>query len=230
MSEKLPNSLLEQESALGKYLDDMLHRATQVELVPEANIEAEIDNSLLPAELLVEPEPVETETLDSVESHAEEKVEIGTKSHALTPENFPIQCLMFKVGENLLSIPLIEMQNVVKWHNKLTRLPNEPHWILGILKFRDNNVRVVDSAEILQIRRDIDQDPVHILVLGNEKWGITCDQVDKVMTVYYDDVQWKPDKANSMTLGTIRSSLSSLLNPQGIVNCLQSGQLDVSTD
>ncbi len=226
MSKKLPSNLLEQETALGNYLDDMLHRATQVALVPESGIGTEMDDSLLHTELLIEPDVVESEALLADDSMEDEATESIGETHGLISEKFPIQCLMFKVGENLLSIPLVEIQNVVKWQDKLTRLPNEPNWVLGILKFRDNNVRVVDSAEILHIKRDTDQDPVHILVLGNEKWGITCDQVDKIMMVHYDDVQWKQNTPGSMTLGTIRSSLSSLLNPRGIIEYLQSGGFD----
>ncbi len=228
MSEKIPNSLLEQELALGSYLDDMLHNATQVKSVPEADIETEVDISLLPEKLPVELEPVETGVLVSSDLQVDETVESDFDGQMLVPEKFPIQCLMFNVGDNLLSIPLIEIQNVVKWQNKLTHLPNEPDWVLGILKFRDHNVRVVNSAEILQVRRESDQNPGYIIVLGDKKWGITCDQVDKVVTVYYDDVQWKAHKVNSMMHGTIRSSLSSLLNPLGIINCLQSGRLSGS--
>lgn len=223
MTEKLPNSLLKQKSALGSYLDDMLHQATQVTLVKEAKLESIIDDSLLPAELLIEADVVESQQIPVDDTPLDQATESTCESGIFAPEMFPLQCLMFKIGENLMSIPLIEMSSVVEWHSKLTRLPNEPDWVLGILKHRDNNVRVVDSAEILQINRNRDQQSAHILLLGDEKWGITCDQIDKVVTLDYDEVQWNQKKANSMTLGTIRSSLSSLLNSKGIIDRLQSG-------
>lgn len=225
MTEKLPNSLLKQKSALGSYLDDMLHQATQVALVKDVKRESVIDDSLLPAELLIEADVVESQNIPVDDTKMDQATESICKSGTLTPEMFPLQCLMFKIGENLMSIPLIEMNGVVEWPGKLTRLPHEPDWMLGILKYRRNNVRVVDSAEILQIKRNCDQQSAHILLLGDENWGMTCDQIDKVVTLDYDDVQWNQKKSSSMTLGTIRSSLSSLLNSRGIIDRLQSGHL-----
>lgn len=227
MSEKLPNSLLKQDTAIGNYLDDMLHHATKGSLGREAEPVAEMDISLLPVELLSEADVVAEVQVSIVEEQITEPV---SDSHALTSEMFPLQCLMFKVGENLMSLPLIELHSVIEWQENLTRLPNEPDWMLGILKYRDNNVNVADGAGILQIKRDRGRKPAHILVLGDEKWGLTCDQIDKVVTIDYDDVQWNQRNPNSVTLGIIRSSLSSLLNSKSIIANLQLGRVNGCSD
>ncbi len=225
MSEKVPSSLLKQDSALGNYLDDMLQRATQVVQVQEVDLDAGIDRVLLPEELLLDTEVASKVTLVEAPP-ADGKTESICQATELISEMFPLQCLMFKVAENLLSIPLCEMHSIVEWPDNWTHLPHEPDWILGILNHRGNHVRIVDSAEILQIKRNGDQRPAHILALAGEKWGITCDEVGKVVTVEYDDIKWNQNKTRPMTFGTIRSSLSSLLNPQGIIECLQSGLAD----
>ena len=241
MSEKINNSLLEQKSALGNYLNDMLHQATETAALVEVESASAIDKVLLPADLLL---PVDNEeegrVATVVEGPSEEKlhravhidattepsevVELLHDFSGFTTELFPIQCLMFKVGETLLSIPLTELHSVVEWKNKLTQLPGEPDWAIGVLKHRDNNIRVIDSASLLQIKREEERLPGFILVLGDENWGISCDQIDKVMTLNYDDVQWNQNQTNQMALGTIRNSLSSLLNPSGIINYLSNGQ------
>jgi len=236
MSEKTPSNLLEANSAVGSYLDDMLHEATRS---PEPRLikEAEFDHSLLPDALLheVQPVPAQPTVIDLAieksnalvaEIETEFEVESGDepeKQVVLSADLFPLQCLMFKVAGNRLSIPLIEMQSVINWTDNLTRLPQDPDWVLGILKHRDHNIRIVDSVSILQIKSDKSVTPGHVLVIGDEKWAITCDQIDEVVTLEYEDIQWNTNVDNTLTLGTIRNSLASLLSLQGIVHRLESG-------
>jgi len=236
MPEKAHSNLLEVNSAVGSYLDDMLHEATSSPEPPLLK-EAEFDHNLLPDALLREELPVPTqptvidiavEKSDALVAEIETEFEFEIedepeKQIALSADLFPLQCLMFKVADNLLSIPLIEMQGVVNWTDNLTRLPQEPDWMLGILKHREHNVRIVDSAEILQIKTDGLEAAAHVLVLGDEKWGMTCNQIDEVVTLEYDDIQWNEKTENTMTLGTIRNSLASLLSPQGIIRRLETG-------
>ncbi|MCP4186557.1 MAG: chemotaxis protein CheW [Gammaproteobacteria bacterium] len=237
MSEKAPSNLLEANNALGSYLDDMLHEATRVVEVRPIPDVTRIDKKLLPEALLCDGHPEEADVTiidQAVEKSntliAEIETEFSTQededaevSLELPAEWFPLQCLMFRVADNLLSVPLVEIRSVVNWYDNLTCLPQEPDWMLGILQHREQNVRVVDSASILQIRNREDASPGHILVLGNEEWAITCDQIDKVVTLEYDDIQWNQNTGNKMIYGAIRESLASLLNPQGIVRSLRVG-------
>ncbi|MCP4494662.1 MAG: chemotaxis protein CheW [Gammaproteobacteria bacterium] len=229
MSEKKPSNLLEANNALGYFLDDMLQEATMTaEVKPTSNI-VRTDRKLVP-ELLLSGDFAEEAEATVTDLMAETGTEFATEedkgieeSSELSAELFPLQCLMFRVGDNLLSVPLVEIRSVVNWYDKLTRLPQEPDWMLGILQHREQNIRVVDSASILQIRNSGDSSPGHILVLGDEEWGITCDQIDKVVTVEYDDIQWSHNTGNNLIYGAIRESLASLLSPQGIVRKLRAG-------
>jgi purine-binding chemotaxis protein CheW len=226
MSKKIPNNLLEQNSALGNYLDDMLHQATESALVDTVE---PIDENLLPETLLLEDEAFAEDTISiAVDNSAIADLQPVTESEPeqtveLAAELFPLQFLMFKVGDNLLSMPLIKMSNVINWTDSLTRLPNEPDWVHGILQHRDNKVRIVDSPAILQIGQHNAEKPSNILILEGESWGITCDAIENVITLEYDDIQWNLSAGNQMTLGTIRDSLASLLSPRGIIERLQSG-------
>ena len=235
MSEKNNRNLLEQKTALVSYLDDMLQHATETVATVNLETAVSIDDMFTQCDLVVgfeeqqvsQPErsrfdkPQQSAlTEDSVKSP--DDAESSKVDSIFTTDMFPIQCLMFKVGDNMLSIPLTELNSVVQWQHKLTHLPDEPDWMLGIFRHRDGNVRVINSAAILQIKREEDIHYGFVLVLGDEKWGISCDQIDKVMTLNYDDVQWHKNQSNRMALGTIRSSLSTLLSSQGIINRLSS--------
>ena len=62
-------------------------------------------------------------------------------------------------------------------------------------------------------------------MLGDGKWAITCDSLGQVEKLEYDDIHWRDQKQNTLLAGTIRSTLSGLLNPAGIVNILKSKKL-----
>ncbi len=225
MSEKPLSNLLEADNALGSFLDDMLQEATRTAESRPTPGPIRVDRKLVPKDLLSEdlPEAAEATVTEIKTDLATEEGEDTEVSTALPAEWFPLQCLMFRVADNLLSVPLVEIKNVVNWHDKLTRLPEEPDWVLGILQHREKNIRVADSASILQIRNSEDVSPSHILVLGDEEWAITCDQIDKVVTLEYDDIQWHQSTGNNLIYGAIRESLASLLNPNGIAQNLRAG-------
>jgi chemotaxis signal transduction protein len=127
---------------------------------------------------------------------------------------------MFRVGGNLLSIPLEHMHNVLRWPEHVTCLPQSPGWMLGFIKYREHNIQIADSAKIFGIQKTDDLLPGYILILGDQGWAITCDQIDKVITLEYEDVQWHLSRNNSISAGTIRDSLASLLSLTDIVNNL----------
>lgn len=230
MQNKTPSSLLKSDNAIGNYLDEMLHQATQVSELEESITPQVIDKELLPGVLVDGEKQVEVATTnaDKAEEAKQQNLEVEIEApqdgdFSLPLEMFPLQCLMFKVADNLLSIPLTELTGIVEWTDNMTRLPHEPDWVLGILNYRDNNVRVIDSAGILQIRVNEPVTANHILVLGEDGWGITCDQLGQVIVLEYEDIKWHQNSSNWKTFGTIRQSLATLLNPAGIVKNLQTG-------
>ncbi len=72
----------------------------------------------------------------------------------------------------------------------------------------------------MNINSEAEAKPEHLLVLGEGGWAITCDHLEQVVSLEYDDVQWKSGDDDQLMLGTIRDSLSTLLNPPGISRLL----------
>jgi chemotaxis signal transduction protein len=231
--------LLKQTNALGNYLDEMLHDATQLDsrtidqpVKPLVKLES-CERALL-AEVSIEdseestvPNIIEITERNSVEVGFEvDSVEADLESYPSKLSNkidisqFPIQCMMFRVGHNLLSLPLIEMNGVVQWTDELTQLPQSPDWVLGILKHRDTNLRVLDSSKVLGIPAIARQTPGHILILSDNISAISCDILEDVVTLEYNDIQWQPETGNALLHGTIRETLASLISPSGIIDSL----------
>jgi chemotaxis signal transduction protein len=222
-------SLLKQTNALGSYLDDMLHDATRLasEIIDQP-VEQPIKQRLILDALLKEapiedtvPEHQQVTALDKTEEVGLKEVLYSGKSFCqLDISQFPIQCLMFRVGLNLLSLPLVKMNGVLQWTDELTRLPQSPDWVLGILKHRDTNLRVLDSSKLLGISATKGIKPNHILILSDNMSAITCDNLEDVVTLEYNDIQWQPETGNPLMYGIIRETLAYLLSPEGIINSL----------
>lgn len=232
------NSLLKQTAALGNYLDEMLYDATheaEQEVAQIVNIES-LEKALL-AEVVIEEVEVKnvclTErdieeknipvtTIDCFDSQSVEvEPEQSKPSDRLELSQFPIQCLMFRVGNNLLSLPLIHLSGVVPWCDELTQLPQSPDYMFGLLKHRESNLRVVDSSKVLGIPAITGQTPGHIIVLSGSQWAISCDLLEDVVTLEYNDIQWHQDPGNGISTGTIRETLAYLLSPSGIIKFLE---------
>jgi chemotaxis signal transduction protein len=222
-------SLLKQTNALGSYLDDMLHDATRLasEIIDQP-VEQPIKQRLILDALLKEapiedtvPEHQQVTALDKTEEVGLKEVLYSGKSFCqLDISQFPIQCLMFRVGLNLLSLPLVKMNGVLQWTDELTRLPQSPDWVLGILKHRDTNLRVLDSSKLLGISATKGIKPNHILILSDNVSAITCDNLEDVVTLEYNDIQWQPETGNPLMYGIIRETLAYLLSPEGIIDSL----------
>lgn len=228
------SSLLKPNIALSSYLDQLLHEATIDPDPPETEDKLASlvqEEGLIYAELLVaektiyEPKIIVDSDVQARQIYVSEP-EPESESVFLEPDLFPLQCLMFRVAGILLSVPLIRMKSVLPWVGNLTLLPQSPAWMLGVFKYQDHNVRVVDSSQILHIKPAPVCVPGHVLVLGNEELAITCDKLENVVTLEYSDIQWNQRQNDAMIFGTIRHSLANLLNPEGIINSLNTLNLN----
>lgn len=229
------NSLLRQSDAVGNYLDELLTEATNPSISLEQQAPVLNKGVYLNPDILI-PLPVEQQELESkpeavIETVTDDVEEIepvensNIETSRLDDFEFPLQCLMFKVKDHLLAVPLIKMGGVVPWSDKLTQIPQASEWFLGLLKHREVNVQVVDTAKLLQIPESKTQSsPQHFLVFEQEKWAISCDELGEVKTLQQEDVKWHQGNHSKFALGTIKESLATLLNPNGITKALNSNK------
>lgn len=248
MPKKSSNVLLDANSAVADFLDTLLQEATEpalgrldekpapVILMTEVESPATNGQQSESAESLSAEPRRSSGTVDDVAAQSEQTeapaMQIpAIESRSAEPDRvasrqqdytFPLQCLMFNVGNNLLSIPLIDLGSVLPWTDKLTRLPDAPEWYLGILQHRDAKFRVVDSARILQIKSTHERVANrHLLVFGDADWVLSCDRLGEVLKLQPEDVQWSAQSTGNLALGTIRDSLAILLDPQKVKNHLE---------
>jgi len=227
MQKKDNINLLEAEAAVEDFLDTLLQESTEYAVVSKP-LKTKPRLLLIPELDLAPPVTEVEEKLMVDEAPLPPALETGLQVQQSVTKvdandyQFPLQCLMFTVAENVLSIPLINMGSVIPWGDRLTVLPDSPDWFLGLLKHRDENVKVADTAKVVQIKENNKKasGQRHILVFAGNSWAITCDKLGDVINLNEDDVQWSKPDSTGLALGTIKDSLAILLNPAKILNQL----------
>lgn len=127
----------------------------------------------------------------------------------------PFQTLLFQVQGVRFAAPLIRLHGVAPWSEEISDLPDSPDWFVGLLRYRGQNVRVVDTATLVMQGQkfDVESRSGHIVVLDNGRWGMTCSGLLEVLTVAPESVQWRADLATRPWLaGTLREKLCALLD------------------
>ncbi len=139
----------------------------------------------------------------------------------------PFQALVFNVHALSLAAPLARLDGVVPCPAQLTTLPGLRPWELGVVRYRERNVRVVDTARIVLAGRDFDADavPGHLVIIDGGRGALACHRVMDVVTLQPQAVQWRSAAGRRPWLaGTVRERLCALLDLEAFARLLNSPQ------
>lgn len=210
------------QQALWDYLDTLLQEIPAD--LPEPVSEAEIqdrDPHALEQELLPSPSPLDPAVSQpAMAPAARELVPVWAEND--------FQALLFKVGKLTLAVPLITLHSVLNWpETGVTPMPGQPDWCLGLIRYRDNNVRIADTGALVipadrQTLREGSQ-AKHILIVDTGRWGLACDAIGSVITLTKDDVRWRRATSSRPWLaGTLPEQLCALLDIEALAGVLDS--------
>lgn len=219
------------QQALWDYLDTLLQ---------------EIPTDLPPSETSSEVQDWDPKALESAKAAPEMPVQAPTSAEetAVAPP-LPVapaaakipawaqndfQALLFSVGKLTLAVPLLTLHSVLNWpEGSVTPMPHQPDWCLGLLRYRERNVRIVDTAKLV-IPSDretlLPVEPAqHILIVGDGQWGLACDAIGSVVSLSKDSVRWrKASRSNRPWLaGTVLEHLCALLDTEALAHMLSIG-------
>lgn len=225
-----PVKLLESDTAVVQYLDDLLQEVSEapeseLQVVPRVTTQTDTVSEA-PAVDLDETQATAT-MADVVPIHAEISLadEVAVALPEALPEapqqafEFPLQCLLFEVKGVALALPLVDLESVIPMPDEMSQLPGYAAMVKGVVQNRGQNVSVLDTAALLNMRVAKDDQETHVLVLHDARFGLSCDRLGSVVKLEEDDVQWLPATASDqprLLLGKIRDRLTALLNPQGL--------------
>lgn len=198
----------------------------------EVEVRVEIVEKVV--EVIVEPEVVEI-----VEVEEQLEIEVTTKrevvhetvhEHAGTPEwaESRFQCLLFQVGGLSLAVPLVKLNGVISWSEKVVETPNQTDWYLGVLMNLGNKVEVIDTAVMVlppEHRKELSAEPSerlsHILLVDEQRWGLACDSIGEVVWLNKDDVKWRSNKTKRpWLLGTAIDHMCAVMDTEAFAEML----------
>jgi len=134
------------------------------------------------------------------------------------------QALLFKVGALNLAVPLIKLHSVIPWPEEgIAAMPNQPSWCYGLLRYRDQNVRIIDTAELVlpPDKRREPIEPKHVLIVGDGRWGLACSSIGEVLRLEPDEVKWRTAEGRRRWLaGTVVGHLCALLDTEAFADML----------
>ena len=231
-SDKKDPQLMEQQSAVMSYLEDLLKEVpdTLVEEIPD-NVVKVFPKQVQPVEVLETPV---TQTVSAEVTIDAPQEEIPPEPAAQTYPDWvedEFQCLMFKVVGISMAVPLARLNGVIPWNNNLTPMPGHSEAFLGLLRHLDKNVKVMDTAKVIlpaeQLQQlDTEDERINkILLMDEGRWGLACDDVGEVIMLRKDEVRWRTSSGRRPWLaGTISERLCALLDTEVLAEILSEGK------
>jgi purine-binding chemotaxis protein CheW len=136
----------------------------------------------------------------------------------------PFECLIFTVAGLQLAVPLILLGAIHRIEEEIRPIPGSPRWYMGIRPDRDQNLRVVDSAEWIMAGRvppDARDNYRFVIKLDNSDWGLACDDVAQSFTLRPDEVRWRTARSKRPWLaGTVIDHMCALIDVRAMADLL----------
>ncbi|MBW0146734.1 chemotaxis protein CheW [Marinobacter arenosus] len=219
-------------SAIASYLDDLLHTATDSALLEESVVEAPAPEASPQVDEPPVPEPV-IEKAPAPETPEPERVtgpQTELQPAASEPPSrpdwsgAPFECLIFTVAGLQLAVPLILLGAIHRVEEEIRPIPGSPRWYMGIRPDRDQNLRVVDTAEWIMAGRvpENARDNYRFVIrLDNSEWGLACDDVAQSFTLKPDEVRWRTARSKRPWLaGTVIDHMCALIDVRTMADLL----------
>src|ERR1035438_5530647 len=96
----------------------------------------------------------------------------------------------FRLGSESFGIALHEVEEIVE-RPSVTKVPDAPDYVLGVICLRDQVMPLVDLSEILSIQQgdsERKRDMVVLLSFGSAKIGVVVDEIQEILRVQDDQV------------------------------------------
>lgn len=100
--------------------------------------------------------------------------------------------LTFNIADSVYGIELLHVIEIINIQS-ITRVPNVPHYIKGIINLRGKVVPVIDVRVKFNMEEHHSDSPcVIVVVIENMHVGLIVDSVSEVVTIDVDDLSQPP--------------------------------------
>jgi len=177
-------------------------------------------------------EPVEAKVEAEIEFYIAAVVDTKTETSVVEedvdalPEwtNAPFSCLIVELEGIEIAIPLLALNSIAKWDQETISIPHQPDWHLGMVRYRDENIFIIDLARIIlphKLEETAEQrrenHGSHFLVL-KDNLALSCNGIKEIIKLSPEEVRWRSKvPTKSWAMGTLVEKLSVLLDTNGLI-------------
>ncbi|MFO7855209.1 MAG: chemotaxis protein CheW [Paracoccaceae bacterium] len=143
--------------------------------------------------------------------------ETAHTAHAPAPPGEPVatagaaykQYVTFLVGDRAYGVDIVSVREIKQW-SPTTALPNQPHYMRGVLNLRGTIVPVHDlRARFGDPLTDAAETHVVVIVwIGDQTVGVLVDAVSDIITVCGDEIRPVPGGESDMDRSAINGLVS----------------------
>ncbi len=226
-TEKYAQQVVHQDIALDSYLSTLLDEIPSLEELDQVE---EVKLKVVPTPVkraeppCVNPVPVEKIVVQATKK--EEKQQKVLKPLSVMPSwaQYEFQALFFRVDNLILATPLTELLRTIKIEKEPTIIPGQPSWFMGLLDTHEQRIGVLDTGQLIfgKIKgqqRDLEEQPFQrILITGDGKWGLACDEILSIGKLEPDKVRWRTMREKKTWLvGTVIDELTAIIDVNHLV-------------
>ncbi|WP_084527794.1 chemotaxis protein CheW [Kaistia soli] len=126
----------------------------------------------------------------TVDAKSKEANSVAERSVTQKQEQF----VVFDLGDERYGLPIAAVQEVVRLPDRVTRLPNGPRFVAGIINLRGRPVPIIDQRQRFDApsAKDATQPRVIILAVGGLQAGFVVDAVSEVLSIAADSLAVAP--------------------------------------
>jgi len=144
-----------------------------------------------------------------------------------------LQLVIFKLGNESFGVEIATVESIIKMQT-ITRLPQAPNFVEGIINLRGKILPVIDLRKRLSIDlNEITKDSRMVVVaLAGTTVGMVVDRVDEVLRINDDIVEAPPSISQSVDsrfiegIAKINQELVILLNLSKVLNTSETSVLE----
>ncbi len=213
---------MEPEKALDAYLSTLL---TNISIETLAKINTKEQEVLVKESSINVDAPTEqVEAKEILPAETEESLALSSLAIMPRYAKEEFSALFFKVGHLILAVPLIDLGRTVRFDSKLTSIPQQPIWFMGLKLDQNKKIGVLNMAYLIHGRskaekRSYAEQPFKNIILTEDtNWGFACDEILSIKKITPNQVRWRTDrKKRAWLVGTIIEELVVLVDINELV-------------
>lgn len=134
--------------------------------------------------------------------------------------------LLFYIQGQALAIPVLDLAGVEPCPARITPIPGQPVWHMGVLQFRGGKMIAVDLSQVLGLQsvESAGKRGCYLLAVDGGHFGFRCDAVPEPLRIDPETVRWSKsgtEGGSGLLAGMLSKQMCPLLNVDHVLSQLK---------